>query len=239
MNAARRTVADAMGARAEEVFFTASGTESNNIALLGAARARSAWGDTIITTGFEHPSVQNTLRALKEEGFKLIEIKPKNGVIDPEDILCRVDKKTVLVAAMHVNNETGAMLDVAELAADVKAINKRTAFHCDNVQGFLKEKLKLDGSIDTMAVSGHKINAPKGVAALYIRKGFNLKPTVHGGGQERGIRPGTENVPYIAGLAEAVRQHGSLMEDRKRVRELNTLLRNGLKELDNVIVNSP
>ncbi len=238
LSAARAAVAKALGAKPSEVYFTASGTESNNIALLGAARARKAWGDCIVTTAYEHPSVQNTLRELRTEGFRLIEVKPVAGEIRPEDMLAQVDGKTALVAAMRVNNETGAMIDVAALAAGVKSINRRTAVHCDGVQSFLKEPAPL-GQIDTMAVSGHKIHAPKGVGALYVRTGFNLKQVLFGGGQERGIRPGTENVAFAAAMAAAVEAAGDTAAARARVQELNLRLRRELETFQNVRINSP
>ena len=189
-------------------------------------------------TGYEHPSVQNTVNALKDEGFTVIEIAPKNGVIDPTEIISRVNDKTALVAAMLVNNETGAKIDVASLAEEVKAINRRTAVHCDAVQGYMKEKIDL-GSIDTMSASGHKINAPKGVGILYVRKGFNIVKSQFGGGQERGLRSGTENVAFACAFAKAVEEHSDIVGNLKRISGLRDSLRDRLGEFDNVTINSP
>ncbi len=239
LNSARRTVADAVGVLPEEIYFTAGGSESNNIAILGTARARSNWGDTVIAAGYEHPSVQNTVRHLADEGFRIIEVRPVGGIIRPEDILEHVDKKTVLVCAMRVNNETGAMIDTSALASEVKKINRRTGFHCDTVQSFLKEKTVFDGSIDTASISGHKIHAPKGIGALYIRKGYHLAVTEFGGGQEKGIRPGTENVPYAAGLAAAITAAGDFRMRHEKVRALRDLALEKILAFPNAVINSP
>ena len=236
--AARDTIAASLHCRPEEIYFTGCGTESNNLAIFGAARARKNWGSEVIVTGYEHPSVQNTVNALKDEGFTVIEIAPKNGVIDPTEIISRVNDKTALVAAMLVNNETGAKIDVASLAEEVKAINRRTAVHCDAVQGYMKEKIDL-GSIDTMSASGHKINAPKGVGILYVRKGFNIVKSQFGGGQERGLRSGTENVAFACAFAKAVEEHSDIVGNLKRISGLRDSLRDRLGEFDNVTINSP
>ena len=236
--AARDTIAASLHCRPEEIYFTGCGTESNNLAIFGAARARKNWGSEVSVTGYEHPSVQKTVNALKDEGFTVIEIAPKNGVIDPTEIISRVNDKTALVAAMLVNNETGAKIDVASLAEEVKAINRRTAVHSDAVQGYMKEKIDL-GSIDTMSASGHKINAPKGVGILYVRKGFNIVKSQFGGGQERGLRSGTKNVAFACAFAKAVEEHSDIVGNLKRISGLRDSLRDRLGEFDNVTINSP
>jgi len=199
LDRARRTIADAMGCTEQELYFTACGTESNNIAILGAARARKKWGKNIVVTGYEHPSVGNTVDSLEKEGFEIRRVMPsKYGTVSLDELLSRVDSETALVTAMAVNNETGAVIDIKRLAQGVKSINSRTAVHCDCVQSFLKTKIKLkDTLVDTASVSGHKVHAPKGVGALYVRKGFNLEHSQFGGGQERGLRSGTENTAQI------------------------------------------
>ncbi|MBR2807392.1 MAG: cysteine desulfurase [Oscillospiraceae bacterium] len=235
---AREVIAESLGCRPEEIFFTGCGTESNNLAIFGAARARKAWGNEVIVTGYEHPSVQNTVDALKDEGFEVITIAPENGVIEPEEIISHVSPKTVLVTAMMVNNETGAMLDVPYISKKVKEINKRTAVHCDFVQGYMKEKIDL-ASIDTLSASGHKINAPKGIGILYMRKGFNLRKTQFGGGQEKGIRSGTENIAFACGFAAAVEEHKDIEGNARKIAALKAMLAEGLREFDNVTINSP
>ncbi|NLW78114.1 MAG: cysteine desulfurase [Ruminococcaceae bacterium] len=212
IEAARGTLAEALGCQPREVFFTASGTESNNIALLGAARARKAWANHLVTTGYEHPSAQKLLAMLaRHEGFELTEINPgPDGRVDMQAMADAVGPKTALVCAMQVNNETGALLDVAALAEAVKAKNARCFVHVDGVQAFGKLPVNLRKTkIDGFAVSGHKLHAPKGVGALYLRDGINILPPFAGGGQEadsqhRSIRPGTENTAFIAGFGKAV-----------------------------------
>ncbi len=246
---ARAAVAAAMGvtspqdARHPTVLFTGGGTEANNIAVFGAARARKNWGDHIVATGYEHPSVDRPLRMLaQQEGFRVTLIPPRaDGRVSPDEIAAAVQEKTVLVAAMQVNNETGAVLDVAALAAQVKAKNNRLYVHVDGVQAFTKLPLPLEETgIDSYAVSGHKIGAPKGVGALFLRKGLHLAPPFGGGGQEGGIRPGTENTAYIAGLAVAA---DSAVANRQQTHQLFSALQArllaGLRNLDGVTVNSP
>ena len=172
LNAARAKIAKTLNCAAREIYFTACGSESNNLAILGAALPRQAWGNKIVTTGFEHPSVQLPIRALRDRGFDVVEVAPgADGRLDVQKLIDAVDKNTVLVACMAVNNETGAVQDIARLAAGVKAKNSRTAVHIDAVQAWLRIPLdlkKLPG-VDTLAVSGHKVHAPKGIGALYLR----------------------------------------------------------------------
>ncbi len=244
---ARAWVAESLpGARRDEIYFTSGGTESNNIALRGAARARTAWADNIVTTGFEHPSVQNTLRALgKELGWRVTEIPPEpDGTLDVQKLVAAVNKRTALVACMAVNNETGAVQDIAALAAGVKAQNSRCAVHVDAVQAWLRVPIDLKKwrGVDTLSVSGHKVHAPKGVGALYLcdNQRQHLAPPYTGGHQERGIRPGTENVAGIHALGWAV--HGKAGEIAARsaaAAELRRRLLEGLYAIGGITVNSP
>ncbi|MFR7452612.1 MAG: cysteine desulfurase family protein, partial [Gemmiger sp.] len=211
LNAARARVARTLNAGAKEIYFTGCGSEGNNLAILGAALPRRAWGSKVVTTGFEHPSVQRPIRALRDRGFTVVEVAPgADGRLNVDDLLDQVDRNTVLVACMAVNNETGAVQDIARLAREVKAKNSRTAVHIDAVQAWLRLPLdmkKLPG-VDTLTVSGHKVHAPKGIGALYLceNQRQHLQPPYLGGHQERGIRPGTENVPYAVGLGLAAEQ---------------------------------
>lgn len=209
LSKARDAVARSLGAASAEIYFTSGGTEGNNLAVLGAARARKSWGNRVVVTGYEHPSVQNAVSALAGEGFEVVVVSPdKGGTVNAKEIVSAVTKTTALVAAMGVNNETGALIDVAGLADEVKAANPRTAFHCDWVQGYLKHPMDVSRTkIDTLTVSAHKICAPKGIGALYVRRGFNLAKTVYGGLQEGSLRPGTENVAFAAAFAAAVAAH--------------------------------
>lgn len=234
LDASRRVIARALHADQSEIYFTASGTESNNLALMGLALARRGWGKRIVATAYEHPSVENCLAALAGYGFEIVRIAPENGVIDIEKMAAAATPDTAVVTAMAVNNETGALVDAAALAALVKRAAPRAAVHCDFVQGFLKRESPITPDISTLSVSGHKIRAPKGVGALYIKKGTNLYRYLNGGKQERGIRPGTENIAYAAAMAAAVKAavKGNTGEVKQRVLD-------GISDLPGVIINSP
>ena len=242
---ARARVAKTLHCRSDEIYFTACGSESNNMAVYGAARPRRAWGSKIVVTGFEHPSVQRPIRALKDEGFTVVEILPgRDGRIDTQKFLQEIDKNTVLAACMAVNNETGAVQDIAALGKGVKARNSRTHFHVDAVQAWLRMPIDLQKwrEVDSLSVSGHKVHAPKGVGALFIRDSQRqtLKPPYIGGHQERGLRPGTENTPYIVGLGMAAALGQQKLRTRMtRIAELNARLRAGLAALDGITLNSP
>lgn len=241
IRAARTAVADSMGVRPGEVIFTASGTEADNIAIQGALRARSAWAEQIVVTGFEHPAVQNTVSAMEREGWRVTVVRPDAaGHVSLAKMVQAVGSKTALVACMHVNNEVGTLQDVAWLAREVKRKNSRTAVHVDGVQAWGKVPMKLSATqIDSYAVSGHKIHAPKGVGALYLRRGFHTMPLLYGGLQEAGMRPGTENTPYIAALGKAVELMQKNRAARGHIKQLSDQLWQGLGELEGVVRNSP
>ena len=239
LNKARADVARTLGATAGEVYFTGCGSEGNNRAILGAARTRK-WGKRIVCTGFEHPSVALPMQRLAQEGYDVQFVAPEaDGHLNVDKMLELVDKNTILVAAMQVNNETGTAVDVARLAAGVKARNDRTAVHVDGVQAWMRVPVRL-ANIDSYSVSGHKIHAPKGIGALYLRKGYHIEPPYLGGGQEKGMRPGTENLPYAIGMAKAATLLSRTLPQRhKTLVELNTRLREGLKQFPEVTLNSP
>ena len=204
LNAARAAVARTLGCKSRELYFTSCGSESNNLALLGAVRTRT-FGKGIVVSGFEHPSVQRPLEELAKQGYNVTVVKPRpDGTLNINEMLEHVDKNTILVACMMVNNEVGTRNDVERLAAEVKRRNSRTIVHVDAVQAWMRVPIKLD-NIDTLSVSGHKIHAPKGIGALYLsdRLVQAFRPPYLGGEQERGLRPGTENLPYAMGLAAA------------------------------------
>ena len=214
----------------------------------GAARPRKHWGNKIVVTGFEHPSVQRPIRALKDRGFEVVEILPESdGHLDVAKLAAEVDKNTVLVSCMAVNNETGTLQDIAALSTAVKAKNSRCAVHVDAVQAWLRIPIDLKKwkNVDTLSVSGHKVHAPKGIGALFIRDSVRqtLCPPYLGGHQERGLRPGTENTPYIVGLGLAAAKGAKNLSDRNaHIRALNAQLRTGLEELAQqapITLNSP
>lgn len=245
---ARTAVAKSIGAENGQVFFTGCGSESNNIALLGAVAAKQNRGRRIVVSGYEHPSVSLPLARLAQQGFEVIWVAPgPDGHIDPEKFAQQVDKNTILAACMQVNNEIGSQVDVTDLARRVKQRNSQTAFHVDGVQGWMRVPVDLTG-IDSYSMSGHKIHAPKGVGALYLRRGYNIQPPYlgggqekgHGGGQDQGVRPGTENLPYAVGLAKAASiLHKNRPQRKANVEALNRQLRQGLAALPGVVLNSP
>ena len=241
LNAARAAVARTLGCKPKELYFTSCGSESNNLALLGAVRTRT-FGKGIVVSGFEHPSVQRPLEELAKQGYNVTVVKPRpDGTLDMDRMLEHVDKNTILVACMMVNNEVGTRNDVERLAAEVKRRNSRTIVHVDAVQAWMRVPIKLT-NIDTLSVSGHKIHAPKGIGALYLsdRLVQAFRPPYLGGEQERGLRPGTENTPYIVGLGVAAAQGQQKLRPRiAHIAALNRQLRAGLEELDGITLNSP
>ena len=245
LTTARGQIARTLGCQAKDLYFTSCGSESNNLAVQGLAMARKNWGSKIVVSGFEHPSVQRPIRALKDRGFEVVEILPEaDGHLDVAKLAAEVDKNTVLVSCMAVNNETGTLQDIAALSTAVKAKNSRCAVHVDAVQAWLRIPIDLKKwkNVDTLSVSGHKVHAPKGIGALFIRDSVRqtLCPPYLGGHQERGLRPGTENLPYAVGLAAAASRLAKTMKSRDTaVRALNQRLREGLKAFPEVVINSP
>ena len=241
LNAARAAVARTLGCKPRELYFTSCGSESNNLALLGAAATRS-FGKGIVVSGFEHPSVQRPLEKLAKLGYEVTVVPPRaDGTLDVDQMLEQVGKGTILVACMMVNNEIGTRNDVERLAAEVKRRNSRTIVHVDAVQAWMRVPIKL-ANIDTLSVSGHKIHAPKGIGALYLSDSLvqAFQPPYLGGEQERGLRPGTENLPYAVGLAAAATRLAKTMKSRDTaMRQLNQRLRQGLQAFPEVVINSP
>ena len=241
LNAARAKVAGRMGARPDEIYFTSGGTESNNIALFGAAHARQKRGNRIVTTSIEHPSVLNTMKELEKEGFEVVYLKPDEmGHIQPEQVFEAVTPDTILISMMCVNNEVGSILPLESVSAAINAVKAPALFHVDAVQAFGKLMLKPDKlKIDLMSVSAHKIHGPKGVGALYLKKNVHIVPHTFGGGQEKNIRPGTEPLPLIAGFGAAVEALPDTAAQLQQLRELNGYCRMKLNELDGISIHSP
>ncbi len=236
----RKIIADTLKCDAKNIIFTSGGTEANNHALIGTALAYERTGKHIITTAFEHASVNEPLLFLEKKGYEISFVSVDNeGHVDADELKSMVRDDTILVSVMHVNNEVGALQDIKKLSEAVKSVNSRVIFHVDAIQGYGKYRIfpKKQG-IDLMSASGHKINGPKGSGFLY--KGDKLKtfPYLYGGGQEKGMRSGTENVPAIAGLGAAVKQMYDNLDDRRRlIIEVKQALIDGISEIEGAVFN--
>ena len=242
LDKSREIIADILDCRADEIVFTGSGSEANNLAIHGVAKANARRKGSLVVSAAEHSSVLNAFKELEKQGWKLDIINPlSDGTPDIDALVGAVGEDTLLVSAMLVNSETGAICDVKSLASRVKRKNPSTYLHCDAVQGFCRQVV-FPGlwGIDLLSVSGHKINGPKGVGALYIRKGVRLLPLYYGGGQEKGLRPGTENVASISGFALAAEQ---MFSQRKaildRFEQLRRKLLEDCKKVQGICINSP
>lgn len=202
---ARTVIAKSIGARPEEIIFTSGGTESNNLAVKGIAFANSKKGKHIITTKIEHDCVLNACKWLGTQGFRVTYLDvDKEGFVNPEKLEKAITKDTILVSIIHGNNEIGTIQDIKTLGDICR--KKGVYFHTDACQSYTKTEIDVKKqSLDLMTINGHKIHGPKGVGALYVRKGINITPLSHGGGHEQNLRSGTENVPGIVGFAKAVK----------------------------------
>ncbi len=232
---ARQKVADVMHVEACEIVFTSGGTMADNLAILGGVSVKR--GGRVVTTAIEHPAVKNACAALEAQGIPVTYVLPgKDGVVPIENIRAALTEDTVLVSVMHVNNETGAIQPIGEIRKCMNEICPKALLHTDCVQSFGKiPVLPRTLGADLVSVSAHKIRGLRGVGALYVRKGVTLAPVIYGGGQERNIAPGTENLPGIAAMAAAVQ----LPHDFEKVQKLSEMLLQGILEIGNVYVNSP
>ncbi len=241
LDTARLTLAKRLGAGPEELVFTGGGTEANNLALLGTAAARKRLGNKIVTTAVEHDSVLNAAKELEAQGFQVEYVRPDSaGHVDPEALWEAIDGNTILVSVMLVNNETGVVLPVAEAARAIRRKKAPALLHTDCVQAFCKldftpQKL----GADLCTVSAHKIHGPKGVGALYVKKGTRILPRVFGGGQERGLRSGTESLPLIGAFAKAAELAPRPGEVLPRMEELHHMLWERLRAIPGVALNTP
>lgn len=219
---ARRSVASLMGADPSEITFTSCGTEAINTAIFGAAHRRGR-GKHVVTTAIEHSATLNACRRLEQEGYEVTYLEPdEGGHISIADLRAALRPDTVLLTCMLVNNEVGTILPVKEFGKLLRKKSPNALFHIDAVQGLARIPIKPRlWNADLLSVSGHKIGAPKGIGALYIRKGVHIAPLLYGGGQERGLRPGTEPLPNIAAFGTACRLRASCIEQNAaRVSEL-------------------
>ena len=221
----RADLAGALGCEPGEVFFTSCGSESDNWAIYGALELNRRAGKHIITTAIEHAAVLEPIKALEGQGYEVTYLQPdRRGNIDPAQAAAALRPDTALVSMMLVNNELGAVLPVKEVAQAIKRAGCSALLHCDAVQGFLKVPFTpRELGVDLLSVSGHKIHAPKGVGALYVRRGLKLPPLIRGGGQEGGYRSGTEATSQIAAFAAAARLgSASFREDAAHMAELKS-----------------
>ncbi len=237
---AKDVIARNLKVNEKEIYFTSGGTESDNLALRGCAYANCRSGRHLITTQIEHPAVLQTMKHLEEEGFRVTYLPvDEKGCIRLEDLQRAITGETILVSIMHTNNEVGSLQPVAEAGALIKRMNPRILFHVDAVQGYGKfriypKKMK----IDLLSVSGHKIHGPKGSGFLYVDEKVKIKPILFGGGQQGGVRSGTENVPAIAGLGKAVELvYSNLDQDMAQMYRLKKAFVEGVGKIQNVVVN--
>ena len=237
IRAARQNLASALGAKEEEIVFTSGGTESDNMALYGIAQAKKREGKKIITSKVEHPAVLEACKVLEKEGFDVTYIGVDDQCrLDTTQLRASIDDQTTLISIMAVNNETGTIMPIEEIGR----LKGRAVFHTDAVQGFGKVNLK-NTRADLISVSAHKIHGPKGIGALYVKKGVNLPAFIVGGGQERHMRSGTENVPGIIGFGAACQIAMSDIDGRmeKMAAARNYLLAGICDQISDIRVNSP
>lgn len=235
---AKKTITSVLGCDAKELTFTSCGSESNNLAIFGAA-ARSGKHRHMVTTAFEHPSVLNAAKRLEAQGFEVTYVSPRaDGSVHAEDVAEAVREDTFLVSVMSVNNEIGSVMDIPAISRAVRAKNRETLIHTDAVQAFLKMPINTAKyGADIISISGHKVHAPKGIGAIYIKRGVGLTPQIVGGGQEQGLRSGTEATAQIAAFAKAVESvRDTYTQNAETMRRLLDRLKAELSVLSNVYV---
>ncbi len=237
---ATKRIAKALKVNEKEIIFTSGGTESDNLALIGAAMAYKRAGNHIITSKIEHPAILNTVKFLESEGFNVdyLDVDEK-GVVKLDDLKAKLSQETILVSVMHTNNEVGSLQPVEEIAKIVKDYNKDIIFHVDAVQGFTKSLIYPKRlNIDLLSISGHKIHGPKGIGVLYANEKIRLKPITFGGGQQRGLRNGTLNTPGIAGIGLACEMGTKdITGGSERLYELKAFFLQEADKIDKVVVN--
>ncbi len=241
MEEARKNIADVLCVNPEGLYFTSGGTEANNLAVIGGALAKKRRGNKIVVSAYEHDSVIKSAKQLETMGFTVEWIKPdENGIITPLSVFEAVDEKTVLVSVMLVNNEIGAVNPIKEICAAAKRKNPEVLFHTDAVQGFCKVLFRAEKSgADLVTVTAHKIGGPKGIGALWIKKGARVLPQHFGGEQEKQLRPGTQAMPLIAAFGKAAEIENSTMQERKeRMEMLGKYFKESIAGIDGILINS-
>ncbi len=238
---ARENIAKTLKVDEKEIVFTSGGTESNNMAIIGTALANRRAGNHIITTEVEHASVHNTMEFLAEQGFRITYLNVnESGVINIKDLEDAICDDTILISVMYVNNEIGSVMPISEIAEVIKAKKPDVVFHVDAIQAYGKYHIyPRRMGIDLLSVSGHKIHGPKGSGFLYVRDKLKIKPIIYGGGQQKGMRSGTENVPGIAGIGVAAKKiYENFDENIDRLYELKDYLIDELSKIENVRIHS-
>jgi cysteine desulfurase len=243
LGTARCQVASVISAKTSDIIFTSSGTESNNIAIIGGTLSNEKIGKHIVTTTIEHSSVIQSINQLEKKGYSITRVAPNKNthLIKAEDIINAVTDETAIVSFMHVNNETGEILPVKDIVTGIRAKNSNTLIHCDCVQSFGKHEFKLfNYKVDMLSASAHKLHGPKGIGMLYVRDISRIKPLIFGGMQEKGIKPGTENTSGICGFGQAALI--ALLKYKENIKHIQTLknkLLNHFTNHPNIHINSP
>jgi cysteine desulfurase len=239
MESSREKVASIIGANTDEIIFTSGGTESDNIAIKGTAYRFKRRGNHIITSNIEHPAVDETCKYLEKNGFEVTYLPvEKDGIVNSSDLEDAITDKTILITVMHANNEIGTIQPISEIG-EIARENK-IYFHADAVQSVGKIPVNVEElNVDMLSLSAHKLYGPKGVGALYIKKGVRVEPIIHGGGHEKGIRPGTENVAGIVGLGKACEiAENNLEEEAQYLTSMrDELIKRVLSEIDESYLN--
>ncbi len=238
---ARKNIAETLGGNPDGLYFTSGGTEANNLAVIGGALAKKRKGNHIVVSAYEHDSVIKSAKYLESQGFNVTYLAPgSDGVISPMSLFEAVNEKTVLVSVMLVNNEVGAINPIKELCAAAKRKNPEVLFHTDAVQGFCKIPIKAEKiGVDLVTVTAHKIGGPKGVGALWIKKGARVLPIHFGGEQEKTLRPGTQAMPLIAAFDKATSLSEAAMPQAKaHMEELEKYLKKSVEGIEGIVLNS-
>ena len=237
---AREVIAKNLKVNEKEILFTSGGTESDNMALIGTAFANQRAGRHLITTQIEHPAILQTMQYLEKQDFEVTYLPvDANGQVKLEELQRALRKDTILVSIMHTNNEIGSLQPIAEAGAIIKRFNPSIVFHVDAVQGYGKFRIQPKRmNIDLLSVSAHKIHGPKGIGCLYINEKIKIHPIIWGGGQQKGMRSGTENVPAIAGMALAIETiYKNLDEEIDKLYQLKQRFIDGAMKIEDVKIN--
>lgn len=241
LKTAQENIAKILKVDPKEIYFTSGGTESNNWAIRGAVEANKRNGNKIITTMVEHASVKSPMKYLENQGYEVTYLPvDEYGVVSIDALKEAMSEDTILVSVMYVNNEVGAIEPVEEIGKYIKSVNKNVIYHVDAIQAFGKLEIKpRKSNIDVLTVSGHKIHGPKGTGFMYLKKNAKVNPFILGGGQQEGMRSGTENVPGIAGIGQAAKDcYDNLQENVSKMTELKDYLIDSLQTIDGVTINS-